>query len=122
MLSLVKDVVTSKQIDAIVSDGWWTSFKKRHGCLSLRVAEKLSYTRAVSSSPEILNSYFDLLEETMKQNDLFDKPSQIFNLDESGMPQPNASQSDHPNWSQACDCDQQWEQVTDNCAAMLQAM
>ena len=86
MLSLVKDVVTSKQIDAIVSDGWWTSFKKRHGCLSFRVAEKLSYTRAVLSSPEILNSYFDLLEETMKQNDLFDKPSQIFNLDESGMP------------------------------------
>lgn len=30
--------------------------------------------------------YFDLLERTLAENDLIDKPSQIFNLDETGMP------------------------------------
>ena len=54
--------------------------------MTLRTAEKLSYTRAVSSSPEIINSYFDLLEETIEKNNLMDSPSQIFNLDETGMP------------------------------------
>ena len=30
--------------------------------------------------------YFDLLEETMKENKLDAKPGQIFNIDESAMP------------------------------------
>lgn len=40
----------------------------------------------VSSTPAILDCYFDLLESTLEQNDLTDKPYQIFNADESGMP------------------------------------
>jgi len=30
--------------------------------------------------------YFDLLEETINENGLGDKPAQLFNMDESGMP------------------------------------
>ena len=52
----------------------------------LRTSEPLSYIRVVSSSPEIINHYFDLLESTIVDNDLLGKPSQIFNMDETGMP------------------------------------
>ena len=33
-----------------------------------------------------MSAYFSLLEETLKDHDLLDKPSFIFNMDESGMP------------------------------------
>ena len=59
---------------------------KRHGSLTLRAAEPLSYARAVCSQPEILDHYYDLLQQTLIEHDLTDKPNQIFNLDESGMP------------------------------------
>ena len=30
--------------------------------------------------------YYDFLESTLEENDLMDKPCQVFNTDESGMP------------------------------------
>ena len=39
----------------------------------------------VSSSSEIIDNYFDLLESTLLENDLCDMPCQIFNVGESGM-------------------------------------
>ena len=85
-ITLVQRVVESKGLNVKVSDGWWKSFMKRHGTLTLRAAEPLSYARAVCSQPEILNHYYDLLQQTLIEHDLTDKPNQIFNLDESGMP------------------------------------
>ena len=35
---------------------------------------------------ETLESYFSLLKSTPEENDLMDKPSQIYNVDESGVP------------------------------------
>ena len=55
------------------------------GTLTLRTAEPLAYARAVCSQPEILNHYYGLLEQTLLEHDLADKPNQLFNLDESGM-------------------------------------
>ena len=40
----------------------------------------------IGSDPKIIKKYFDLLEESLVNNDILDKPSQIFNLDETGMP------------------------------------
>ena len=40
----------------------------------------------MASDPEIINNYYDLLECTLCDNDLMEKPAQIFNLDETGMP------------------------------------
>ena len=34
----------------------------------------------------MFKDYFDLLEETLVKYDLKDKPAQIYNCDESGMP------------------------------------
>ena len=39
----------------------------------------------IGSNPSIIARYFDLLEQTLIDNELHDKP-QIFNLDETGMP------------------------------------
>ena len=76
---------------APVTKGWWESFRKRHPQLSLRSPETLSYARAVASSRDIVDDYFDLLQETMIQNGLSNKPALIFNCDESGFPlSPNA--------------------------------
>ena len=85
-ITLVQRVVDSKGLNVTVGDVWWKSFMKRHGTLTLRTAEPLSYVRAVCSQPEILNHYYDLLQQTLLEHDLVDKPNQIFNLDESGMP------------------------------------
>lgn len=49
-------------------------------------AEPLAYAQVVSSSPAILDYYYDLLESTTEENGLAEKPCQIFNADESGMP------------------------------------
>ena len=35
---------------------------------------------------EAIEQYFDLLEETLKKHDLSDFPTQIYDMDESGVP------------------------------------
>ena len=61
------------------------SFRRRHPKVKLRTAEPVAYARVVSSSPAILDYYFDLLESTLEENGLTEKPCQIFNADESRM-------------------------------------
>ena len=88
ILALVSAIVAKKrgleEGDIVVTKGWWASFQRRHPQLSLRCAEALSYARAIAQDPEILNSYYDLLEKTLKDNDLLNKPHMIFNCDETG--------------------------------------
>ena len=86
VLAIVQQVVQEKGLQRKITNGWWESFKRRHKDISLRVAEPLSYARMVCSSPDILNRYYDLLESTLEENNLMDKPCQVFNADESGMP------------------------------------
>ena len=68
----------------VVEKGWWTSFQRQHTQLSLRCAEALSYARVMAQDPKILNSYYDVLEKTLKDNDLLNNPHMIFNCDETG--------------------------------------
>ena len=86
VLQLVQEVVNRKGYNVQVSHGWWESFRRRHPNLLLRIASPLSYARVVGSDPNIIGRYFDLLERTLTDNSLVEKPSQIFNLDETGMP------------------------------------
>ena len=86
IFDIVDGVLESKGKNVKVSNGWWQSFRNRHPNIVLRTSEPLSYVRAVSSSPEIINHYFNLLESTVIDNNLLGKPSQIFNMDETGMP------------------------------------
>lgn len=86
--AIVGAIVARKQglEAATVSQGWWEKFRRRHPELSLRSAEPLAYQRATALTREVMDTYFDLLEETLVQNDLMSKPGLIFNCDESGMP------------------------------------
>ena len=86
VIEIVQQVMSCKGRHIPVTHGWWESFRQRHPNLSLRTASPLSYVRMVGSNPEIIFSYFNLLEQTLVDNELEKKPSQIFNLDETGMP------------------------------------
>ena len=68
-----------------MSPGWWDGFCKRHPQLSIRVAEGLGHARSVAFDPVVINRYYDMLESTLKSNDLWDFPGQIFNCDEARM-------------------------------------
>lgn len=86
VISLVQSVVNKKGLNVRVTSGWWDSFRHRHKDLVLRTAEQLSYVRMLSSAPTILDNYFDLLGDTLEKNHLLQKPSAIFNVDETGIP------------------------------------
>ncbi len=87
VIALVQAALEAKgKSDINVSSGWWESFKKRHSELTLRSPEQLSNVRSRCCSKEVFENYFDLLETTMQENDLTDKPVLIFNCGETGMP------------------------------------
>ena len=83
---IFEDVMASKGKIVNVTSGWWESFRKRNPLLILRHAESLSYSRSIASDPTVMNNYFDFLEQTLEEYDLFDRPAQIFNGDETGFP------------------------------------
>ena len=88
VLSIVENVVREK--DALhpsrsnhVSDGWWRRFMQRQPTLSLRRGDATAHVRMDSTNQEVIDHYFDLLEETLQK---IENPAQIYNMDESGMP------------------------------------
>ena len=42
--------------------------------------------RSKATDPDVFSMYFDLLEESMKENKLDVKPEEIFNIDDSNAP------------------------------------
>ena len=42
--------------------------------------------RLSSTTAETLKNYFELLKKVFDENDLMDKPAQLYNMDETGMP------------------------------------
>ena len=83
IIELVQLVMDEKGRDVEVSLGWW---RRRHPHLALRTAEPVSYARSIGTRPEIICRYFDLLAKTLIENDLLHQPCNIFNMDETGMP------------------------------------
>ena len=86
ILALVQGTLEARGVHKVVSYGWWESFRRRHPNLTLRVSSSLSKSRLLASNRLVLDHYFDLLEETLEENGLKDKPYQVFNMDETGMP------------------------------------
>ncbi len=85
VLCLVQSIVESRGIATDVTGGWWESFCRRNPTLTLRTPAPLSRARACSTDPDAINRYFELLEKTIVDNDLLEKPCQIINIDESGL-------------------------------------
>ncbi len=86
VIALAQQIAKEKGMEVSVTSGWWVSFRKRHPELTLRMSEPLAHVRAASVSPEVLDKYYDVLDDTLRSNELIDKPCQIFNCDETGMP------------------------------------
>ncbi|XP_065671687.1 uncharacterized protein LOC136089564 [Hydra vulgaris] len=65
---------------------WCMSFEKRWNVvLGKRKSELLTKARANDLSLKILTDFFELYEKTLNNNNLFDRPHCIFNLDETGL-------------------------------------
>ena len=75
-----------QRIETTLSNGWWERFLGRHPKLTLKMVVPLSYGRAIATNPDVLNHYFDMLEETLETNGILDDPSCIFNCNETGLP------------------------------------
>ena len=86
VFSVVQQIIDSKGIKSTVSNGWWERFRGRHPNLTLRSAVPLALARAVATDSAVIDKYFDTLEECLRENQIMDKPSVIFNCDETGMP------------------------------------
>ena len=69
-----------------VSHGWWDRFRQRHPHLVLHVGEGIAFKRLSATNKDIIEHYYNLMEETMKDNNLLNAPHLIFNADETGMP------------------------------------
>lgn len=68
----------------IASKWWWSSFKERYG-LCLRLPENLSAYRASMSNPIVINDYYEKLDDLLTKLDIKNQPSQIWNVDETGL-------------------------------------
>ncbi len=86
IIEIVQAACDAKGIHVKVSPSWWKSFKGRHDNLVLRIPERLTHSRVKGVSHTVIENYFYLLEETLHQSEMCDRPCQIFNLDESGFP------------------------------------
>ena len=88
VFNIVERVLKKKgyNVDKFNGEGWWTRFRKRHPKISLRSSDALSRVRANAVTKDNMEKYFSLLKETLESNDLLNKPSCIYNMDESGMP------------------------------------
>ena len=86
VIGIVQAVVNSKGFDVKVSNSWYKSFKMRHKEFVLRNPEPLTHSRIRGVSHSFIESYFDLLETTITEAGLQEKPCHIYNLDETGFP------------------------------------
>ena len=64
---------------------WFEGFKSRHPNLTLRIAQPLSYCRAIAANKEIIQDFFAKLGAVCARLNLLTKPMQIFNVDETGI-------------------------------------
>ncbi len=86
VLAIVQAYTVKKNIMKSVSNGWWQRFRQRHPNITLRSGIPLSLPRAMAMDRSSLDRYFSILESALKDNNILDKPKQIFNCDETGMP------------------------------------
>ena len=85
-MALVQRIIESKGIEASISNGWLESFRKRQPTLTLKSAMHLTYAHAMATNSDVFHCYYDMLDEMLKSNGIFDYPTHIFNCDETDLP------------------------------------
>ena len=66
-----------------ISQGWYEKFMERQTYLSICQGDPAANEMAVTS--QVITQYFNSLEKTLKDNNLLNKPAQIYNVDETKM-------------------------------------
>ena len=114
IIALVQQIIHNKGITTTITNGWWERFLKRHPHLTLQVAVPLSYARALASDPEVINRYnnFDMLEDCLQSNGLFNKAPCIINCDETGVPLDPVYEG---SWNKEPKLSHWWFQITNHC-------
>ena len=69
-----------------ISIGWWRRFLVHQPNLSLRRGDPTAHVRMDAVNKETMEQYFSLLNDVMTEHDLHSNPSQIYNVDETGVP------------------------------------
>ena len=69
-----------------ITHGWWESFCRRYTEIRLRVTAPLSLSRAKATDASVVHKYFDTYQATVDEYNLNEKPCQLFNIDETGLP------------------------------------
>ena len=69
----------------VVSRGWFRSFLQRQPHLSYCRGDSTAKVRMKCLSKEVMADYFELIREELTGNELMNKPSRIYNVDETGM-------------------------------------
>lgn len=64
---------------------WLRSFLERNPDLSIRQAEGFSLARAKEMNRGEVGKFFELLRNILSENNLIDRPANIFNMDEAGV-------------------------------------
>ncbi|XP_072401138.1 uncharacterized protein [Diabrotica undecimpunctata] len=87
VLQVVADFVKENNIKTQFKDGkpgedWFLNFKRRHN-LSIKKPQSVEFARKKNLDPFLIYNYFDLLENVIEELGLQERPSQIWNLDES---------------------------------------
>ena len=88
VLCIARSVAAEKGVlkGSKVMQGWWRRFCERQPELSLRRGDVTAHIRMDSVNHETMTQYFTLLKDVLTEHDLFTKPAQIHNVDESGIP------------------------------------
>ena len=88
VLNIVQRVAKEKGLlrQEKISCGWFRRFKERQPSIALRKGDSMETVRFQCTNEVTIANYYDLLETVLEENDLWDKPSQIYNMDETGMP------------------------------------
>ena len=88
VLGIAQSIANEKGLlkSSRVSEGWWRRFLERQADLSLRQGDSTAHVRMDAINSETIDQYFSLLHDTLSTHGLLDKPAQIYNVDESGVP------------------------------------
>ena len=81
-VAIDKGVLKSQKI----TEGWWRRFLQRQPDLSLRRGDTTAHVRMNAVNKKTMEQYISLLNDVLDEHELHTKPSQIYNVDESGIP------------------------------------
>lgn len=102
VLAIAQQIASAWNLNVEATKGWLDSFHSKHPEIMHHQVETLPYARAVANNKEIINKYFDLLEDTRNANGLTKYPlGELFNCDMIGMPLVHNPQKSCHMWARS---------------------